>query len=229
MKNTLKLLGNLTQVPLVIIALVALIGFIAISCTGRNTEGSADGSAAGSSSGRSARNAPAVKESPASDFSYNFINSEIYITKYTGSDRDVVIPARIEDFPVVLIGNGTFKDRNSQSITSIVVPNGILSITAGTFSNMDSLTKVTLPDGLTVIHNDAFRGSRKLVSVNLPARLVAIDNYAFRDCVELAELIIPDSITRINFGESHLQFMGCQKLPIRTRQRLKDLGYTGHL
>jgi len=227
MKNTFKLFG--------IIAFVAIIGFYAISCTGRNSEGNTGGS--------SARNTPAVKENPASDFSYRLVRNGtgIQITGYSGGGGAVVIPAIIEDFPVVSIGRNTFKGESQRFITSIVIPDSVDLIEGGNdggaFSHMESLTKVTLPDALKMIGINLFQESRNLVSVNLPTSLERIRYDAFWYCVELSELIIPDSLTSIDFCDLVREgiysgydrhFRGCQKLPIRTRQRLQELGYEGN-
>jgi hypothetical protein len=104
------------------------------------------------------------------------------------------------------------------------------------FEYMQGLTKVTLPDSLRVIPESAFFSSRKLASINLPASLEEIGYSAFQNCVELTDLVIPDSLTSIRFPDlsngptrdqfgNNYAFYGCQKLPIRTRQRLQEWGY----
>jgi len=88
-------------------------------------------------------------------------------------------------------------------------------------------------------------GSKALRTVNLPAKLEKISGYTFKECGELNKLIIPNEIknlkwlyeeTRDNWKEMGeyedsmgwwFMFNGCSKLPIKTRQRLKELGYKG--
>jgi len=120
--------------------------------------------------------------SKAPDFGYVMTEdgTGIKITYYTGEGGKVVIPAKIENFPVKEIGEDfPFLGINRNTVTSIVIP--------------DSMEK--------------------------------IGRNAFEKCGELTELIIPASITKIDFKGS--SFAGCGKLPIATRQRLKDLGYNG--
>ena len=80
---------------------------------------------------------------------------------------------------------------------------------------------------------------------NLPANAdLMVANTAFSRNSELTDLVIPDSLTSIRFfiriesdgtvyevsiagGDIPDSFQGCQKLPIRTRQRLQELGYQG--
>jgi hypothetical protein len=65
--------------------------------------------------------------------------------------------------------------------------------------------------------------------LELPASLKMIERMAFYYCVNLFNLNIPDSLTSIKWenGGMYGVFSDCGKLPIKTRQRLKELGYTG--
>jgi len=91
---------------------------------------------------------------------------------------------------------------------------------------------VKLPDTVTKIGSEAFAYNNKLTSINIPASIKTIEDIAFFNCGELINLTIPDSITTIKWvstgtsgGISYEAFKGCGKLPIRTRQRLQELGY----
>ena len=250
MRNILKIIG--------VALIVAVAGFSMASC--RRGEGGGGGRAA------------ALRECPASDFSFDLTSCGrgIIITRYTGAGGDVVIPSTIEDFPVLEIGPGAFRGgprdqpNNRDLVTSIVVPDSVEVIGHGAFSFMDALTRVTLPDGLRFIPDSLFRLSRNLVSVNLPSGLEEIGYSAFHGCTELSELIIPDSLSSVSFVRQDQRFVaerqnrqivrvvsenvqaggsrhdlvkfiypnnhafeGCGKLPIRTRQRLQELGYEG--
>ena len=166
------------------------------------------------------------------------------------NNRDRIISITIPD-GIERIGSDAF--RAARSITSIVVPESVKEIEAGAFAFMTELTYAKLPDGLKVIPNSLFRGSRKLTTVNLPSALEEIQSRllqnsydrlgAFDNCIELFDLYIPESLTEIKLtyiqdanhwvtSESrdptkNTTFRGCQKLPIRTRQRLQELGYEG--
>ena len=235
MKNIMKVLG------IIVIAALA-----SAACTGRNGSGSG---------GRSA----ALRESPVSDFSYSLTDDGrgIRITRYTAYDNDVVIPATIEDMPVLEIGDRAFgADGLSETLLSVVVPNGVEIIGRSAFSNKYNLRSVTLPDSVRIINRNAFYRNPHLTSVNLPANsdLIIADD-AFRLNPELTDLVIPASLTSIRFvsevsdgtvvefgttwdwdeGSNSIferpiesdSFRGCQKLPLRTRQRLQELGYKG--
>jgi hypothetical protein len=186
------------------------------------------------------------KESPVSDFSYD-VSSDgtgIKITGYTGKGGAVVIPGKIEDLPVVEIGAGAFEGeamstkvpKNCDAITSIVVPDSVVTIGAGAFNYIDNLTSATLPDGLKIIQTNLFRSCLKLTTVNLPASIEVIGPYAFAYCDELSNLTIPDSLGSVTFWNANgnhgdnnafLTLDNDGKLSIATRQKLRGLSYTG--
>jgi hypothetical protein len=223
------------------------ITIIALALAGCSKKAEAQGVSSSGSSSRST-----VRESPVSDFSYELTSDGrgIRIIRYTGAGGAVVIPSAIEGFPVLVIGYSAFRGsssdetNNCNAVTSIVVPNSVEIIDiydssnrySSAFQSMQGLTKVTLPDSLRVIPETVFRNCRKLASINLPASLEEIGYEAFRNCVELTDLVIPDSLTGVRFPDlsngptrdqfgNNYAFYGCQKLPIRTRQRLQELGY----
>jgi len=202
-----------------IIAIGAIIGIILVGC---NAKASAKSSIGG-------------RASPVSDFSFDLSESGqgIKITDYTGNGGSVIIPANIEDMPVVEINYLAFSSK--VSITSIVVPDSVEKIGMNAFSFLVNLTTIALPNGLKVISNNTFSGCKSLKKVNLPTNLEAIHGQAFSGCSELIELDIPTSITSIKFlsqfGDDEVSnnyaFTGCGKLPIRTRQKLQEFGYKG--
>jgi len=128
---------------------------------------------------------------------------------------------------VTTIGKNAF---SGSGITRITLPDSVTKIEYEVFRSCEALTEVRLSDNLTEIPNDAFVACRKLQKVNLPKNLKKIGNHAFQYCEELTELTIPDSITSLEipgFVGTSEAFKGCGRLPIKTRQRLKELGYTG--
>jgi hypothetical protein len=124
---------------------------------------------------------------------------------------------------------------------------GLTKIAASTFQGCGQLQKVKLPDSVTVIEERAFGYCPALTDINIPANIQSIGalsadsengGYAFGECEELYNLTIPDSVTNIKFFKKEARwsgdddaemtdFKGCGKLPIATRKRLQELGYTG--
>lgn len=89
---------------------------------------------------------------------------------------------------------------------------GTYSINEGTkiicnmvFSECDSLSSVVIPDGVTVIGIDAFSYCESLKSIVIPESVVCIEKYAFAGCSSLKSIVLPNGITSI--GDE--TFYGC--------------------
>ncbi|MEG1551529.1 MAG: leucine-rich repeat domain-containing protein, partial [Oscillospiraceae bacterium] len=89
------------------------------------------------------------------------------ITRYNGTDENVVVPSYILGFEVVEILDNAFN--LNDKIKTVTVQNGILSIGQFAFNNCINLEKVVLPDSIQEIGNWAFQGCKKLVSINIPS------------------------------------------------------------
>ena len=76
----------------------------------------------------------------------------IRITRYTGGDSIVRIPAQIQNLPVSSIGDWAFAESN---ITNVVMLFGVVSIGEGAFYN-NSLNSITIPGSVTSIGEHAF-------------------------------------------------------------------------
>ena len=61
-------------------------------------------------------------------------------------------------------------------------------------------TSVVVPDGVLSIEDYAFSCHENLERVQLPAGIINIGNYAFQNCWKLTDVTIPDSITNIGSG-----------------------------
>ena len=94
------------------------------------------------------------------------------------------------------------------SLTSIVLPEGLIGIGNNAFSECSSLANVTFSPNLTTIGDNAFGGCRKLATVNLPTGLITINQNAFTGCSSLTELRIPSSVESIGASA----FASCNNL-----------------
>ncbi len=77
-------------------------------------------------------------------------------------DKQIVIPNKHQDLPVIEIGVDAFSQAN---IESVVIADGITTIKDGAFWKCSSLTSVTLPASLHTIGEDAFKACDNLFSV----------------------------------------------------------------
>lgn len=194
--------------------------------------------------------APAVSmtanaDSAYSDFEYelNADDTAVKITKYTGSDTEVVIPSEIDGIPVTYIGGYAFQE--NKELTSVVIPDSVTVIGWGSFVDCTALTSVTLsanlkkldpyafrgctnlpgslvlPESLTSMASGVFWGCSSLTSVSLPKNITTIGANTFYYCTNLESVSFSDDLTAIQ----EEAFYGCAKLnSITLPETLKSIG-----
>jgi len=115
---------------------------------------------------------------------------------------DIVIPASIiyegNTYPVIRIDSQAF--RSCDSITSIVLPNALISIGDGAFGYCTGLSEIIIPSSVTRIESNAFSECTGLSEINIPSSVTYIGREAFYGCTGLSEFNIPSSITYIGAG-----------------------------
>ena len=176
MENTRKVLLTLMSV------LTITAGALGVASCGSGNGGSSIGSSASSSEGLKYT----LNEN---DNSYTL--SDIG----TCTDTDIVIPSVYNGYPITSIGYGAFA--NCDSLTSIVIPDGVTSINERAFYDCSSLTSIEIPDGVTSIGEAAFYNCSSLTSVTIGNGVTSIGSYAFYDCSSLTSIEIPDGVTSI--------------------------------
>ena len=117
------------------------------------------------------------------------------ISGYTGS---VSIPSSVtynsNDYTVKNIDTYTF---DGSTITSVSIPNSILSIGNAAFSGCKNLQSITIPQSVTSIGSGAFNGCIALSSVNIPNGITTINNSTFANCKSLPSIVLPNSVKSI--------------------------------
>jgi hypothetical protein len=85
------------------------------------------------------------------------------------------------------------------NLTSVNIPNNVISIGDNAFNGCTGLASVTLPvnAGFTSIGASAFNRCTSLTSINIPNTVTSIGIAAFQSCAGLTSLSIPSSITSI--------------------------------
>ena len=83
------------------------------------------------------------------------------------STGDLIIPDKIDGFPVTSIGDQAFY--NCTGLTSVTLPNSITEIGNNAFYGCTGLTNVTIPNSVTSIGEEAFLGCIKLTAKNISA------------------------------------------------------------
>jgi hypothetical protein len=125
------------------------------------------------------------------------VNRSGQLSRYGGTEIDVVIPSSVAGRTITVISDGAF--RNNQSITSVIIPEGVTRIGDNAFSGCTALVSVTLPSTLTDIGSGAFSGCTALASISLPPSLRTI-GYRALSGTAITELSISPEITSFDIS-----------------------------
>lgn len=152
---------------------------------------------------------------------YVFSTSSKTITKYTGTNKDVVIPKSFlvngTTYEVTQIATIAFKDAG---LTSVVIPSNILTIGSNAFSGNVFTGKVILDSNLTTGAN-AFSASNignnlaitsnvtkipdstfinaNITKLSVPNTVISLGNYSFKTN-NITEVNLPSSVTTMGVG-----------------------------
>ena len=111
------------------------------------------------------------------------------------------------------IKNGTlgiagFAFSGCSGLTSIILPEDLITIGDAAFSGCSGLQSINIPNDVTYIGQDAFRNCHNLTSVAIPNGVKEINNNMFSDCEALTSIVIPAGVTSI--GDA--AFYNCNSL-----------------
>ena len=139
------------------------------------------------------------------------------ITKYTGNEKNVIVPPEIVGFPVMYVGEFAFaecdeetlspKETLSRIINEVTLPDTVVAVAANAFMGCKELKKVSLGNNLKYIGSGAFEFCYSLEAINFPELTEVIGLKAF-DNSGLTEVIVPKAVRYI--GDS--AFGSCNKL-----------------
>ncbi len=105
------------------------------------------------------------------------------------------IQKSFKKIPVTVIDAWAFE--KCTGLTSITIPNSIITIDDSVFSGCENLSSITFSNSVTKIGNEAFYKCKSLTSVTLPNSLKTINYSVFKDCVSLTSITIPNSVNSI--------------------------------
>jgi uncharacterized repeat protein (TIGR02543 family) len=128
-----------------------------------------------------------------SPYTYTVSGTEAIITRYTGSDKELVIPSTLDGYTVTAIGQdaSSFVEVFARTpVVSVVIPDTVKTIGACSFSGAKKLTSVTIPDSVTTIGAYAFSSCVSLEEVRLPDSLLALGGYVFDCCTALKSIAV---------------------------------------
>ena len=131
----------------------------------------------------------------AQDFTYTTNNGTITVMNYTGPGGALDIPGTITGLPVTMIESNAFL--SCSGLTSVTIPNSVISIGRAAFLGCPILTSVTIPNSVTNIGDDTFRLCKSLTSMTIGTGVTSIGDGALWDCASLTTVTIPGNVTRI--------------------------------
>lgn len=115
---------------------------------------------------------------------------------YTG---DLVIPERVtyDGTTYIVESIWTLAFGNCWGLTSVTLPNSMITIGHLAFYGCSNLTSVTIPNSVVTIGDQAFGLCSGLASVTIGESVETIGSEAFFFCTSLVSVTIPASVTTI--------------------------------
>lgn len=166
---------------------------------------------------------------------YDFESAGIYYNitgnntvEVTYSDRDnntysgsVSIPETVTnngtEYSVTKIGEYAFQ---GSAVTSVSMPECIISIDYNAFKGCQNLESVTLPESLTTLGSYAFYSCKLLKTIKIPSGVTAIPDKCFYRCSSLESVTIPEGVTAI--GDD--AFQSCNLNALTLPESLEKIG-----
>ncbi len=136
---------------------------------------------------------------------YDLYTLEALEDRFDSSFYDDSLTWTLDDTGLLTIsGTGVMADSwfqpwkdYQQTITAVVLQDGVTNIGAYAFSGCTILTSVSIPDSVTDLGTGVFDECRDLTDVTLPAGLTEIPDNLFFGCSSLETVVIPEGVTAI--------------------------------
>ena len=95
-------------------------------------------------------------------FTYTVSNNGATITGYSGNEKNIVIPASVDGYTVVAIGDNAFIDT---SIESVIISESVTSVGWFAFDGCVKLRSITVPSSVTSIGYCAFGNAESIATI----------------------------------------------------------------
>ena len=122
------------------------------------------------------------------------LNSEALMLNITSSSNNLmyIFGAQVRKYilgdSVLTIGKYAFYNQGDDSLRTIVLPQGLTTISAWGFGYLEHLQSIEIPANVTSIGGNAFSGCTNLRSVVIGSGVTSIASQAFRDCNSLTRV-----------------------------------------
>ncbi len=137
-----------------------------------------------------------------SEFLYIVTDDNATITGYLGQGGEVDIPSTLGGYPVVAIGDSAFNDAKGHLITSVTIPESVLSIGNSAFEGNSVMTSVTIGGNVTYIGARAFRSCTALTIIDIPDGVENIGTLAFEWDSSITNITIGTGVVTIGGAAS---------------------------
>ncbi len=118
----------------------------------------------------------------------------LMIAEYAFAQKADLVRVTLPD-SVVRIGDGAFSE--CPKLSSLTLGNGLRHIGEFAFYWCSAIKTLTLPDSVKEIGHSAFSGCVRLSDLDLGSSLSTIAPYAFADCSSLKNVTVPNSVRSI--------------------------------
>lgn len=139
-----------------------------------NTSSVTDSAGSGSTANsNNSSNSNSVSSAPVlnyADWEYESDGDSIVITRYTGNDKNIIVPDKIDGKNVGRISSGTFKDNNTLETVAFKDSEDYHSLWIEnlTFENCDSLNKIAFPENTNLgIYEEFFLNCPELAELEI--------------------------------------------------------------
>ena len=149
---------------------------------------------------------------------YSVENGSATITGVSPAVGSLVIPSKVDELDVTVIGSSAFEERTE--ITAVTIPDSVTNIQGYAFAYCSGLKSVALSDSVKSIGGDAFTSCWRLEETRIAiADMTAWVTNTINSCLtgkrrlffhgeELTAITIPDHVTNIGY----CAFRGCSGL-----------------
>jgi hypothetical protein len=128
----------------------------------------------------------------------DFVVKDGVLTKYNGTDTDVVVPESVDGQTITSVSRSAFVANDE--IEKVTLPDTVTEIKIQAFENCGSLKEIKLPSSLKEIPIGMFDGCSSLAKVDMPSALEVIGANAFRECTSLKEIELPNGLKEIDYN-----------------------------
>ncbi len=122
--------------------------------------------------------------------STNWENGVLYIGNYLIKAETCLSGSYEIKNGTTVISDIAFKD--CTNLTSVIIPDSVISIGEDAFAYCTSLTSVTIPDSVTSMGDSVFYECTSLTSVTIPDSVTSIGDYAFVCCYSLTSITVSE-------------------------------------